>query len=77
MEESSEFHYSPECPLLMLHTQRAEEDLLLFVVPKAHQTATLNRYLRDAGHQGCDCTLSCTTRMLLVARNGQPDETIY
>ena len=34
------------------------EDLLLFVVPKAHQVATLNRCHRDAGHQGCDHTLS-------------------
>ena len=35
-----------------------DEDLLLFVVPKAHQTATLNRCHWDAGHQGHDCTLS-------------------
>ena len=35
-----------------------DEDLLLFVVPKAHQTAALNRCHRDAGHQGHDCTLS-------------------
>ena len=34
------------------------EDLLLFVVPKAHQTATLNGCHQDAGHQGHDCTLS-------------------
>ena len=34
------------------------EDLLLFVVPKVHQTATLNRCHQDAGHQGCDHTLS-------------------
>ena len=34
------------------------EDLLLFVVPKAHWTATLNGCHRDAGHQGCDHTLS-------------------
>ena len=34
------------------------EDLLLFIVPKVHQTATLNGYHQDAGHQGCDHTLS-------------------
>ena len=34
------------------------EDLLLFVVPKVHRTATLNRCHQDAGHQGCDHTLS-------------------
>ena len=34
------------------------EDLLLFVVPKAHQVTTLNGCQRDAGHQGCDHTLS-------------------
>ena len=34
------------------------EDLLLFVVPKVHQTAALNRYHQDAGHQSRDHTLS-------------------
>ena len=34
------------------------EDLLLFMVPKAHQIATLNGCHWDAGHQGHDCTLS-------------------
>ena len=34
------------------------EDLLLFIVPKVHQVATLNRCHRDTGHQGCDQTLS-------------------
>ena len=45
---------------LYLHSTPKEEneDLLLFVVPKGHQTATLNRCHQDAGHQGCDCTLS-------------------
>ena len=47
MEESSEFHNSPECPLSML-----------FIVPKAHWTAALNGCHRDAGHQGHDHTLS-------------------
>ena len=32
--------------------------MLLFVVPNMHQTATLNGCHRDAGHQGCDHTLS-------------------
>ena len=34
------------------------EDLLLFMVPKTHQTTALNGCHRDAGHQGCDHTLS-------------------
>ena len=45
---------------LYLHsTPKGEnENLLLFVVLKTHQTATLNGCHRDAGHQGCDHTLS-------------------
>ena len=34
------------------------EDLLLFIVPKAHWTAALDGCHQDAGHQGRDCTLS-------------------
>ena len=34
------------------------EDLLLFVVPKAHWAVALNGSHQDAGHQGCDHTLS-------------------
>ena len=34
------------------------EDLLLFMVPKAHQIATLNGCHKDVGHQGHDHTLS-------------------
>ena len=36
----------------------ANEDLLCFVVPKAHWTATLNGCHKDTGHQGCDHMLS-------------------
>ena len=45
---------------LYLHSlpKGENEDLLLFVVPEMHQTATLNGYHWDAGHQGCDHTLS-------------------
>ena len=35
-----------------------DEDLLLFIVPKAHWTATLNGCHQDVGHQGHDHTLS-------------------
>ena len=44
---------------LYLHStpKGEDEDMLLFIVPKAHQNATLNRYHRDAGHQGQDHTL--------------------
>ena len=45
---------------LYLHsTSKGEdEDLLLFVVPRAHWVATLNGCHWDAGHQGHDHTLS-------------------
>ena len=45
---------------LYLHsTPKGEnEDLLLFLVLKTHQTATLNGCHQDAGHQGSDHTLS-------------------
>ena len=45
---------------LYLHsTPKGEiEDLLLFMVPKMHWTASLNGCHQDAGHQGHDHTLS-------------------
>ena len=45
---------------LYLHsTPKGEnEDLLLFMVPKTHWTATLNGCHSDTGHQGRDHTLS-------------------
>ena len=45
---------------LYLHsTSKGEnEDLLLFILPKAYQTAALNGCHQDAGHQGLDHTLS-------------------
>ena len=45
---------------LYLHSlpKGENEDLLLFVVPRAHWTATLNGCHQDAGHQGHDRTLS-------------------
>ena len=44
--------------LYLCSTPKGEdEDLLLFVVPKAHWTAALNRCHQDAGHQGHDHTL--------------------
>ena len=46
-------------PFLVCSTPKGEdEDLLLFMVPKAHWTAALNGCHWDAGHQGCDHTLS-------------------
>ena len=48
-----------EVPFTYVPPQRGRnEDLLLFVVPKMHQTATLNGCHRDPGHQGHDHTLS-------------------
>ena len=45
---------------LYLHSmpKGENEDLLLFIVPRAHQTAALNGCHWDAGHQGHDHTLS-------------------
>ena len=46
-------------PLYLHSTPKGEnEDLLLFMVLKAHQTAGLNGHHRDMGHQDHDCTLS-------------------
>ena len=43
----------------MCSTPKGEDkDLLLFVVPRAHWTATLNGCHQDMGHQGHDHTLS-------------------
>ena len=39
-------------------TKGENEDLLIFVVPKVHQVATLNGCHQDARHQGSDHTLS-------------------
>ena len=45
--------------LYLCSTPKGEnEDLLLLVVPKMHQTATLNECHRDTGHQGHDHALS-------------------
>ena len=45
--------------LYLCMTPRGEsEDLMLFMVPRAHQVTTLNEYHQDSGHQVCDCTLS-------------------
>ena len=45
---------------LYLHSmpKGENEDLLLFMVPKAHWTAALNRCHQDVGHQGHNHTLS-------------------
>ena len=64
---------------LYLHSmpKGENEDLLLFVVPKTHWTATLNGCHCNAGHQGCDHTLSLLQEHFLVAWNGQTNETNY
>ena len=45
---------------LYLHSipKGENEDLLLFLVPKAYQIVALNGCHQDTGHQGCDHTLS-------------------
>ena len=64
---------------LYLHSmpKGENEDLLLFMVPKVHQTATLNGCHQDVGHQGHDHTLSLLQETFLVARNGKTNETSY
>ena len=57
MEKLSKFHYPSRYPLPMLHPKGENENFLLFVVLKMHQTATLNRCHRDTGYQGLDRTL--------------------
>ena len=54
-----------------------DEDLLLFIVPRAHWIAALNGCHWDVGHQGHDHTLSLLQEHFLVARNGQPNETSH
>ena len=58
MEELPELHIPLRYPLFKLHPKGEDEDLLLFIVPRAHQIATLNGCHWHAGHQGHDCTLS-------------------
>ena len=58
MEELSEFHNSQNALYLCSTPKGENEDLLVFVVPRAHWTATFNGCHRDMEHQGCDHTLS-------------------
>ena len=53
------------------------EDLLLFVVPKAHWVASLNGCYQDAGTSGSWPCLVLIARALLVARDDQPDVAIH
>ena len=68
---------------LCAHTQGREfqriysEDLMLFMVPKAHQVTALDGCHQDAGHQDHDCHLVFAAGVLLVAWDGQPDVTTY
>ena len=46
--------------LYLCSTPKGEdEDLLLFIVPKAHWTAALNGYHQDAGHQAVIVPFPC------------------
>ena len=54
VEKQPELHYPSEEPSISCSIPKGEnDDLLLFMVPKVHQTATLNGCDQDAGHQGC------------------------
>ena len=52
------------------------ENLLLFVVPRMHQTATLNECHQDAGHQGYDHTAS-SCKNVSGGQEWPTDETSY
>ena len=54
----TEFYDSSGALYLCSMPKGNTKDILLFMVPKAHQVATLNGCHMDAGHQGSDCTLS-------------------
>ena len=53
------------------------EDLLLFMVPKAHHVATLNGCHQDVGHQGARSDLVPVVGTFLVAGNGWPSAEIF
>ena len=55
--ESTELHDSLGAMYLCSTPKGITEDLLLFMVPKAHHVAILNGYHKDEGHQCHDCTL--------------------
>ena len=52
------FMVLPDALYLQSMPKGENEDLLLFMVPKVHQTAALNGCHWDMGHQGHDHTLS-------------------
>ena len=58
MEDCQNFTVLQDALYLHSMLKGENEDLLLFVVLKALQTATLNGCHQDVGHQGCDCMLS-------------------
>ena len=64
---------------LYLHSmpKGENEDLLLFMVLKVHQTAALNGCHQNVGHQGCDHTLCSLEKNVSGGQNGQTDETSY
>ena len=58
MEKSSKFHCPLRHPLPVLHLKREEWGSVTLHAAKTHQTAALNGWHQDAGHQGHDHTLS-------------------
>ena len=64
--------------LFLCSTSKGEtKDLLLIMVPKAHQIATLNGCYWDAGHWGCNQYPVFVAGAFLVARHDQSDATAY
>ena len=58
LQNQQNFMICQKALYLCLMPTGKNEDLLLFIVPKAHQVTALNGCHRDAGHQGHDHTLS-------------------
>ena len=77
MEESSKFHGSPRCPLSVLHTQMGEWGSTTLCSAKGTLDCCLKWVsLRCRTPRPWPYSI-LTTRMFLVARNGQTDETNY
>ena len=58
MEKLSKFHYPPRHPLPVLHPKRGEWESVTLHGAENALTAAMNGCHWDAGHQGCDHTLS-------------------
>ena len=77
MEESSKFHGSPRCPLSALHAQRREWGSTTLHSAKGTSDCHLKWVSLRCRTSSLWLYSILTTRMFLVAQNGQTDETNY